>query len=174
VAREWERGSMEQLFTTPIRRGELILGKLLPYVGLGFLAVLLVLATGAWVFAVPIRGSLGTLTLAALLFLVGMLGQGLLISVVTKNQMVATQLGALSSMLPVQLLSGFIFPIANMPKPLQILAQVLPATHFMATLRGVMLRGNGFKEQSGHLLAMFAFAAFMVFVSSMKFRRRLD
>jgi ABC-2 type transport system permease protein len=73
VAREWERGSMEQLFTTPIRRGELILGKLLPYIGLGFLAVLLVLATGAWVFQVPIRGSLPTLTLAALLFLVGML-----------------------------------------------------------------------------------------------------
>lgn len=174
VAREWERGSMEQLFTTPIRRGELILGKLLPYIGLGFLAVLLVLATGAWVFQVPIRGSLPTLALAALLFLIGMLGQGLLISVVTKNQMVATQVGALSSMLPVQLLSGFVFPIANMPVALQVLAQVLPATHFMSTLRGVMLRGNGLREQWTHLLALLAFALLMVVLSSVKFRRRLD
>lgn len=174
VAREWERGSMEQLFTTPIRRGELILGKLLPYIGLGFLAVLLVLATGAWVFQVPIRGSLPTLMLAALLFLIGMLGQGLLISVITKNQMVATQVGALSSLLPVQLLSGFVFPIANMPVALQVLAQVLPATHFMATLRGVMLRGNGLGEQWTHLLALLAFALFMVVLSSVKFRRRLD
>lgn len=174
VAREWERGSMEQLFTTPIRRGELILGKLIPYIGLGFLAVLLVLATGAWIFQVPIRGSLPTLTLAALLFLIGMLGQGLLISVVTKNQMVATQLGALSSLLPVQLLSGFVFPIANMPLVLQGLAQVLPATHFMATLRGVMLRGNGLREQWIHLLALLGFALLMVLLSAAKFRRRLD
>jgi ABC-2 type transport system permease protein len=174
VAREWERGSMEQLFTTPIRRGELILGKLLPYVGLGLVAVLLVLATGSWVFQVPIRGSLTTLALASLLFLVGMLGQGLFISVVTKNQMVATQIGTLSSMLPVQLLSGFIFPIDNMPKPLQVVAQILPATHFMATLRGVLLRGNGFGEQYTHLLALLAFAVVMIVLSSLKFRRRLD
>jgi ABC-2 type transport system permease protein len=174
VAREWERGSMEQLFTTPIRRGELILGKLLPYVGLGCLAVLLVLATGAWVFEVPLRGSLPTLALSSLLFLLGMLAQGLFISVVTKNQMVATQIGTLSSLLPVQLLSGFIFPIANMPIPLQVLAQVLPATHFMAILRGVMLRGNGLREQWVHVLALLGFAVFMILISSLKFRRRLD
>lgn len=174
VAREWERGSMEQLFTTPIRRGELILGKLLPYVGLGLVAVLLVLATGAWVFQVPMRGSLTTLGLASLLFLVGMLGQGLFISVLTKNQMVATQVGTLTSMLPVQLLSGFIFPIANMPTPLQVLAQVLPATHFMATLRGVLLRGNGMREQWVHLLALLGFAVIMLVLSGLKFRRRLD
>jgi ABC-2 type transport system permease protein len=174
VAREWERGSMEQLFTTPIRRGELIIGKLLPYVGLGFLAVLLVLAVGAWVFEVPIRGSLPTLTLGSILFLVGMLAQGLFISVLTKNQMVATQIGTLTSMLPIQILSGFIFPIANMPVPLQFIAQVMPATHFIATLRGVLLRGNGLREQWSHLLASFAFALFMVLITSAKFRRRLD
>lgn len=174
VAREWERGSMEQLFTTPIRRGELIAGKLLPYVGLGFLAVLLVLAVGAWVFDVPIRGSLPALALGAVFFLIGMLAQGLFVSVVTKNQMVATQVGTLSSMLPVQILSGFIFPIANMPVPLQVIAQIMPATHFMATLRGVLLRGNGFREQWPHLLATLAFAVVMVLVTAAKFRRRLD
>ncbi len=174
VAREWERGSMEQLFTTPIRRGELIIGKLLPYVALGFLAVLLVLSVGAWVFGVPIRGSLPTLALAAFLFLIGMLAQGLFVSVITKNQMVATQVGTLTSMLPIQILSGFVFPIANMPKVLQVIAQVMPATHFIAALRGILLRGNGFAEQRIHLLALLAFAVFMILVTSAKFRRRLD
>jgi ABC-2 type transport system permease protein len=174
VAREWERGSMEQLFTTPIRREELIIGKLLPYVGIGFLEVLLVLSVGAWVFGVPIRGSLATLSVAAFLFLVAMLAQGLFVSVITKNQMVATQLGTLTSLLPTQLLSGFVFPVDNMPKPIQILAEIMPATHFIAILRGVLLRGNGFSEQRTHLLALLAFAVFMVLVTSTKFRRRLD
>jgi ABC-2 type transport system permease protein len=174
VAREWERGSMEQLFTTPIRRGELILGKLLPYVGLGFMGVLLVLSVGAWIFEVPIRGSLPTLGLAAVLFLIGMLAQGLFVSVITKNQMVATQVGTLSSMLPIQILSGFVFPVANMPKILQVIAQIMPATHFIAALRGILLRGNGFAEQRLNLLALLAFAAFMILVTSAKFRRRLD
>ncbi len=174
VAREWERGSMEQLFTTPIRRGELILGKLLPYIFLGCLAVLLVLAVGAWVFDVPIRGSLPALCVASFLFIVGMLAQGLFISVATKNQTVATLIGTLTSMLPVQLLSGFIFPVANMPAPLQVLAQIQPATHFIAALRGILLRGNGFAEQKFHLLALVAFALVMVMITSAKFRRRLD
>jgi ABC-2 type transport system permease protein len=174
VAREWERGSMEQLFTTPIRRGELILGKLLPYIFLGCLAVLLVLAVGAWVFEVPIRGSLSALSAASFLFIVGMLAQGLFISVATKNQTVATLIGTLTSMLPVQLLSGFIFPVANMPAPLQVLAQIQPATHFIAALRGILLRGNGFAEQKFHLLALVAFALVMVMITSAKFRRRLD
>lgn len=174
VAREWERGSMEQLFTTPIRRGELILGKLLPYVGLGFLGVLLVLAVGAWVFGVPIHGSLMALGVAAFLFLIGMLAQGLFVSVVTKNQMVATQVGTLTSMLPIQILSGFVFPVANMPKPLQVIAQIMPATHFIAALRGILLRGNGFTEQRTNLLALLAFAVFMILITSAKFRRRLD
>lgn len=174
VAREWERGSMEQLFTTPIRRGELILGKLLPYIALGCLAVLLVLAVGAWVFDVPIRGSLLALAAAALLFLIGMLAQGLFVSVATKNQMVATQIGTMTSMLPIQILSGFVFPVANMPRPLQVIAQVMPATHFIASLRGILLRGNGFAEQWTHLLALLAFALIMVLLTAAKFRRRLD
>jgi ABC-2 type transport system permease protein len=174
VAREWERGSMEQLFTTPIRRGELILGKLLPYIALGCMAVLLVLAVGAWVFEVPIRGSLPALATASLLFLIGMLGQGLFVSVATKNQMVATQIGTMTSLLPIQILSGFVFPVANMPKPLQVIAQIMPATHFIASLRGILLRGNGFAEQWPHMLALLAFAFVMVLISSAKFRRRLD
>lgn len=174
VAREWERGSMEQLFTTPVRRDEIIVGKLVPYVGVGAIGVLLVLALGAWVFDVPIRGSLPALALASLLFLCGMLGQGLLVSVLTKNQMVATQVGLLTSMLPVVLLSGFIFPIANMPRVLQAVAVVMPATHYIAALRGVLLRGAGFAVHWPNLLALAAFATAMVALSTAKFRRRID
>lgn len=174
VAREWERGSMEQLFTTPVRRDEIVVGKLVPYVGVGAIGVLLVLALGSWVFDVPIRGSLPALAVASLLFLCGMLGQGLLVSVLTKNQMVATQVGLLTSMLPVVLLSGFIFPIANMPRVLQAVAVVMPATHYIAALRGVLLRGAGFAAHWPNLLALAAFAAAMVALSTAKFRRRID
>lgn len=174
VAREWERGSMEQLFTTPVRRGEIIIGKLIPYVAVGALGVLLVLSLGAWLFDVPLRGSLLALAVASLLFLCGMLGQGLLVSVVTKNQTVATQVGLLTSMLPVVVLSGFIFPIANMPRVLQAVAMVMPATHYIAALRGILLRGNGFAVLWPQLLALGAFALGIVALSTARFRRRID
>jgi ABC-2 type transport system permease protein len=103
-----------------------------------------------------------------------MLAQGLFVSVITKNQMVATLVGTLTSMLPIQILSGFIFPIANMPVPIQAIAKIMPATHFIETLRGVMLRGNGFREQWHHLLATLAFCIVMVTITAAKFRRRLD
>lgn len=174
VAREWERGSMEQLFATPVGRVEIVVGKLLPYLGIGFLQVLLVLTVGAWVFDVPVRGNLVTLGLAALLFLIGMLGQGLLISVVTRNQVVATQLATMTSVLPSMLLSGFIFPIENLPLPLRLLSTLIPARYFVGTLRGVLLRGNGFSELWPQLVALTLFAALMLTVAMGRFQRRLD
>ncbi len=174
VAREWERGSMEQLFATPVSTFEIVAGKLLPYLALGFLATLLALCLGVWVFEVPIRGSIPLLGFATTVFLVAMLGQGLLVSVVTRNQMVATQFGLLSSMMPAVLLSGFLFPIANMPLPLRVIANVLPASHFVSVLRGVMLKGNGPGELYPDVLAMLAFAAVMVGASTRKFHRSLD
>lgn len=173
VAREWERGSMEQLFATPVGRLEIILGKLLPYLGLGGLQVLLILSVGAWVFDVPVRGDLALLGAAALLFLVGMLGQGLVVSVITRNQMVATQAGTLSSMLPSLMLSGFLFPIENMPRPLQLLSNVVPARYFIEVSRGVLLRGTGWADHGFDLLMLAAFAALMLTVSTARFRRRV-
>lgn len=173
VAREWERGSMEQLFSTPVGRIEIILGKLAPYLALGCIQVLLVLAVGAWIFEVPIRGSLPALGVAALLFLIAMLGQGLLISIAAKNQMVATQAGTMSSLLPSMLLSGFMFPIENMPAPLRALTHVIPARYFVEVLRGVMLRGNGFRELWVQLLALAAFAFAMVVISTARFQRKI-
>jgi ABC-2 type transport system permease protein len=173
VSREWERGSMAQLFATPVGRLEIVLGKLLPYLLLGTLAVLLVLAVGSWVFNMPFRGSALTLALIALLFLTGMLGQGLLVSVVARNQMVATQVATLSSMLPSLLLSGFVFPIANMPKPLQVISAVIPARYFIDALRGVLLRGNGFAELWHDAAALALFSALMVLMSTARFRRTI-
>jgi ABC-2 type transport system permease protein len=174
VAREWERGSMEQLFATPARRFEVIIGKLLPYVALGMVQVLLVMTVGAWLFDVPVVGSMWILFGSSLLFLLGMLGQGLLISVVTKNQQVATQIGVVSSMLPTLLLGGFLFPIENMPWLLQIVSLVIPGRYFIVILRGVMLKGNGFDVLWPHVGALALFALAMVALSTARFKRRLD
>jgi ABC-2 type transport system permease protein len=174
VAREWERGSMEQLFATPVRRLEVILGKLLPYVAIGMVQVLLVVTVGAWLFGVPIVGSLWLLVVAALLFLVGMLSQGLLISVVTRSQQLATQFGMLSSLLPTLLLSGFLFPIQNMPRLLQLVSALIPGRYFILILRGVLLKGNGWSALWSDFLALGLFAAAMIAVSTARFRRRLD
>ncbi len=173
VAREWERGSMEQLFATPVGRLEIVLGKLLPYLCIGLVAVILVLAVGAWVFDVPIRGDLWLLALSSVLFLIGMLGVGLLISVVTRNQLVATQAAFLSSMLPTLLLSNFLFPVENMPVILQWISTIIPARYFIEILRGVLLRGNGIAELWPETLTLLFFAFFMIAVSTARFKRRL-
>ncbi len=171
VAREWERGSMAQLFATPVGRLEIVIGKLLPYLVIGALAVLLVIAVGMWVFEVPFRGSPIALAVLSLLFLAGMLGQGLFISVITRNQMVATQAAALSSMLPSMLLSGFVFPIENMPLPLQYVTIVIPARYFVEGLRGVLLRGNGLEVLWPQALALLGFALVAMAASTARFRR---
>jgi ABC-2 type transport system permease protein len=165
---------MEQLFATPVGRIEVIVGKLLPYVVLGMVQVLLVVTLGTILFDVPVRGSLLLLFGAALLFLIGMLGQGLFISVVTRNQQVATQIGVVTSMLPTILLSGFLFPVANMPLPLQVLSSLIPSRYFIVVLRGVLLKGNGLDALWPNLVAMAAFAITMIGLSSLRFKRRLD
>jgi ABC-2 type transport system permease protein len=143
VAREWERGSMEQLLATPITRLEIVAGKLIPYFGIASLQLLLVLGVGATVFDMPLRGSLPLMFGVSALFLLAMLSQGLFISVVARSQMVATQMAAVSSMLPSMLLSGFITPIDNMPPFLQVVTNIVPARHFIHALRAILLRGAG-------------------------------
>jgi ABC-2 type transport system permease protein len=173
VAGEWERGSMEQLFASPVGRLEIILGKLLPYLALGMLQLLLVLAVGANVFDVPVRGNPAVILLMGLLFLLGMLGQGLLISVLSKNQLVATQAGALSSLLPSLLLSGMLVPIENMPLPLQALSRIIPARYLVHSLRNVMLKGTGLSGLWTDALAMAAFAVAVLAIATARFKRRV-
>jgi ABC-2 type transport system permease protein len=173
VAGEWERGSMEQLFASPVGRLDIILGKLLPFLGLGILQLLLVIAVGTTVFDVPIHGSPLLVFALGLLFLVGMLGQGLLISVVTKNQLVATQAGALSALLPSMLLSGMLFPLENMPRVLRALSYVIPARYLVHGLRGVMLKGNGLAILWPDLLALALLGLAILAAATGRFRRRL-
>ncbi len=173
IAGEWERGSMEQLFATPVGRFEIIAGKLLPYLVLGLLTFQLVLAFGMVAFDLPVRGSLVLVAVLGLVFLAGMLGQGLLVSVLAKNQLVATQAGALSAMLPSIVLSGMIFPVENMPRPLQLLAAVVPAKYLVHGLRGVLLKGNGLEVIWTDLLGMAVFAAAVLAVATARFKRRI-
>jgi ABC-2 type transport system permease protein len=173
VAGEWERGSMEQLFASPVGRLEIVLGKLLPYLVLGMIELELVVAFGAVAFDVPLLGSPALVFTIGLFFLVGMLGQGLLISVVAKNQLVATQAGALSSLLPSLLLSGMVFPLENMPLPLQVLSRLIPARYLVHALRGILLKGNGLDVLWPDLVAQVLFAAAVIALATARFQRRL-
>lgn len=173
VAREWERGSMEQLFATPVGRAEIILGKLIPYAGIGFVQTLLVLTLGSYIFDVPIVGSLALIFGASALFVLDMLGVGLLISVVTRSQLVSVQGSLMVSMLPAMLLSGFLFPIQNMPLVLRVISALVPARYYLLTLRGALLKGNGVAELWPQLLALGGFACAVLGLSVFRFRRRL-
>jgi len=173
VAGEWERGSMEQLFASPVSRLEIVLGKLLPYLVVGIIQLLLVLGVGTNVFDVPILGSPLLVILAGTLFLAGMLGQGLLISVLAKNQLVATQAGSLSSLLPSLLLSGMLVPIDNMPAVLRLLSRIVPARYMVDALRQILLKGNGFSRVWPDLLAMLIFAVVIVALATFRFKRRI-
>lgn len=173
IAGEWERGSMEQLFASPVGRLEIVLGKLLPFLVLGMLELLLVVAFGALVFDVPIRGGLPPILLFGFVFLAGMLGQGLFISVVAKSQLVATQAGALSAMLPSIILSGMIFPLENMPLVLQLISRVIPARYLVHALRGILLKGNGLEVLWPDLLALSVFAVVVLGLATARFKRRL-
>jgi ABC-2 type transport system permease protein len=143
IAREWERGTMEQLAATPVTRLEVVIGKLLPYLAIGLADVALCSLLGVLVFRVPFRGDVFFLMGASFAFLVGTLGLGLLISAVARTQMLATQIGLLATFLPGFLLSGFMFPIDNMPLPLRALTYLVPARYFLVVTRGIFLKGVG-------------------------------
>ncbi|MDX9722812.1 MAG: ABC transporter permease [Myxococcota bacterium] len=174
VAREYERGSMEQLFATPVGRLEIILGKLGPYWFIGMLQVLLVLALGVWLFDLPVRGNLLLLGVVATVFMLAMLMQGLFLSVLLRNQVLASQGAILSTLLPALLLSGFVFPIEQMPQFLQILASIFPARYFVHALRAILLKAEGWQGVFPDILAIGAFFLLMLVLASARFRRKLQ
>jgi ABC-2 type transport system permease protein len=173
IAREWERGSMEQLFATPVSRVEILVGKLIPYAGLGFVQTLLVITLGSYLFDVPIRGSLVTLFVSSTLFLLAMLGTGLTASIMAKSQLVAVQFAMLVSYMPVAMLSGFMFPIENMPWWLRGISMAVPGRYYLTTLRGVLLKGNGLDVLARDVLALAVFAVATLALALWRFRRRL-
>ena len=143
VAREWERGTMEQLIATPIRVPELVFGKLLPYLGIAVLDVALCTLVGVFVFRVPFRGSILVLILVSTAFLVGVLSLGLFISIKARTQLLASQIAILATFLPSLMLSGFGAPIENMPGWLQAVTYVVPARYYVTALKGLFLKGVG-------------------------------
>lgn len=174
VAREWERGTMESLIASPLRPAELMVGKILPYVVIGLVDVAFILLVAVFWFHVPLRGSLTLLMVSSTIFLLGGLGIGLFISATTKNQQVAFQLSTLATMLPALLLSGFFYPIENMPPVLRAITYLIPARYFLVVIRGIFLKGIGLPILWRELLFLSLFALLMLWASSAKFHKRLE
>jgi len=173
IVRERERGNLELLITTPVSRSQLMAGKLLPYVVIGLIQTSLILLLGHLLFHVPIVGSLLELYAAAALFIAATLALGLFISTIAQTQFQAFQI-AFMTMLPSILMSGFVFPFEGMPTAAQWIAQVLPLTHFVEVIRGVVLRGAHLWEMPVQLAKLGAFFAVMLTAAVLRFHKRLD
>jgi len=173
VAREWERGTMEQLISTPIKGWELVTGKLLPYFLIGLLDVALAVLMGEFLFQVPLRGSVALLFALAAVFLAGALALGLVISIVTKSQLLASQLAMVLTFLPSFLLSGFMYAISNMPRPIQLVTYTIPARYFVALLKGIYLKGVGLRILLLEAGLLTVFAVLIVLLAVRKFRKKL-
>jgi len=173
VAREWERGTMEQLISTPVKSRELILGKLLPYFSIGLVDVLLAVLMGEFLFHVPLRGSVALLFTCAAVFLAGAMSLGIVISIVTKSQLLANQLAMVMTFVPSLLLSGFVFAIGNMPQPLQLITYLVPARYFVALLKGIYLKGIGLEILAGEAALLTVFGAAMVVLANATFKKKL-
>jgi ABC-2 type transport system permease protein len=173
IVRERERGNLELLIATPLSSLELMVGKLLPYVGIGLIQTTIILIVGAWLFSVPVVGSLVDLYAACLMFIAATLGLGLFVSTLAQTQFQAFQLAFLT-LLPSILLSGFMFPFEGMPLAAQWIAQLLPLTHFNVIIRGIMLRGADLPEAWLQLVKLAAFLIVMLTVAVVRFKKRLD
>ena len=173
LVRERERGTMEQLIVTPIKPRELIIGKLIPYVVIAFIDVIIVLSIGVYWFNVPVKGSMLSLMLQSLVFLLVALGLGMLISTVAKTQLQAMQM-TLLLILPSVILSGFIFPREVMPLPIQLLGNLIPLTYFLEILRGVILKGVGLEYLWKEVAILFVIGVATLSVASLRFKKNLD
>ncbi|MCL4468145.1 MAG: ABC transporter permease [Deltaproteobacteria bacterium] len=174
VAREYERGTMEQLIVSPVKVYELIIGKLVPYILIGFVQVTLVTLIAVLVFHVPLKGSLLLLTFTTFLFLVSAMGIGFLFSAVTKSQQVAMQMSFVGTMLPSLLLSGFIYPINSMPLALRVFSYVVPAKYFLVVLRGIFLKNSGVVVLMPQILIMILISVIVLTLCIIKTKKSLD
>lgn len=174
ISREWERGTMEQLIATPMKSSELVLGKFIPYFIIGLVDVLIAVVMGQFLFHVPLRGSVVLLFVLSGIFLTGTLCWGLLISVVNKNQFMANQAAFFTTFLPSFLLSGFAFPISNMPKAIVLLSYIVPARYFVVILRGIYLKGIGMEVLWREVLLLSLFALAVIFAANKKFKKTIS
>jgi ABC-2 type transport system permease protein len=174
IAREWERGTMEQLAATPVSRVEVVLGKLLPYLAIGLADVVVCSILGVLLFDVPFRGSAALLMVLSFFFLTGALGLGIFISAATKSQVLATQVAMMATYLPAFLLSGFMFAIEVMPAPLRAVTYLVPARYFLVVTRGIFLKGVGIEVLWFQAVLMIVFAAAGLSLAVLRFRKELE
>ncbi len=174
VAREWERGTMEALLSTPVGTVDLLAGKLVPYFGLGMAAMAMATLLATQVFGVPLRGSVGWLIVATAVFLVAALAMGLLISTLARNQFQAAQIAVISAFLPAFLLSGFVFEIDAMPPVIQAITHIVPARYFVACLQTLFLVGDIPAVLLPNLAVLTGFAGGLVVLVGLKTRQRLE
>nr|WP_199041709.1 ABC transporter permease [Dyella sp. ASV24] len=174
IAREWERGTLESLFVTPVRPLELVLSKLVPYVVIGLIDLAMCLVAARWMFEVPIRGSLIVIVIASFLYLVVSLTMGLFISGVTRNQFQASQMALLTSFMPAMMLSGFVFDLRNMPTVVRGISEVLPATHFMNLIKTLFLAGNNASLVLRECAILALYAVVLIFAARRTLRKTLD
>ncbi len=174
VAREWERGSMEAILSTPIHISELIIGKVTPYFILGMCSMILCVSSSVFVFGVPFVGSIWLLSLATAIFLLAGLSQGLLISTLSKNQFVASQAAINAAFLPAYMLSGFLYEIQSMPTALKAVTYLLPARYFVSIIQTSFLAGVVWSEIIPNMLAMLAIASFFLFIVVRKSKKSLE
>jgi len=173
IAREWENGTMEQLLSTPVRPIEMALGKLSAHFLLGLVDMLIALFVGVVIFGVPLKGSPVLLLFSACVFLYGALAWGLYISAMFRNQLAAYQMGTLTSFLPAFLLSGFIYPIANMPRIIRVISFVIPARYFIDMTKGIFLKGLGLRYLWFDLLLLIVYAVAISFLAVRKLRQKI-
>jgi ABC-2 type transport system permease protein len=174
IVKEKEIGTLEQLIVTPIKPLQLIIGKLIPFVIMGFVAVIIVLTAMTIIFDIPVRGSIFFLFLCSFLYILSTLGLGLFVSTISKTQQQAMMIAIFGIMLPMVYLSGFAFPIENMPKIIQYISYIIPLRYFIAIIRGVILKGIGFKELWQETLVLFIMGISILYLSSLRFRKKLD
>ncbi len=174
IAREKETGTMEQILVSPVRPIEIIIGKVVPYIFLAFADGIIILLVARFWFNVPISGNLALILGACLLFVIVALAFGLLISTRARTQQIAMMVALMGTLLPTIMLSGFIFPIAAMPKLLQLVTYAVPARYFLPIIRGVMLKGNTLAHIWPQLAVLAAMGIFFLVVSAKKFKMRLE
>jgi len=173
VTREKERGTMEYLLSTPARPVEVMLGKILPFIIVGYAQVIVILATAKFLFSVPIVGSLGLLSLVIIFFIAANLSIGFTFSTIASNQLQASQMSTFF-FLPSILLSGFMYPFRGMPEWAQVIGEILPLTHFLRIVRGILLKGNGFNEVWPNLWPIIIFMLFAMVLAMVRYRETLD
>ncbi len=172
-AREWERGTMEQLISTPVRTPELVLGKLLPYFLIGFIDMIISVLMAVFLFEVPLKGNLLILTVISSVFLFGALGLGIVVSIIAKSQLVASQIAMVATFLPAFLLSGFMFAISNMPPVLQAVTRIIPARYFVSVLKGIFLKGNPLRILATDAVFLLIFGLVVFTVAIVKFKKKV-